>query len=104
VLLVRISDVADAALQLHAAALLHHVRGLVSHGVQIRALAEHDVIARGVRAGTHRLRTRRGFGPRVRPDLRDVVSAECALQPVGERQAARRRRPRMRCSVPPHRG
>ena len=53
--LVGIAHLSDATLELHARALLDHVRGLVSHGVQIGA-AEHDVVPRGIG------RTRGGSG------------------------------------------
>jgi len=49
VALVRIARLADPAFELHAATLLHHVRGLMRRRVQIRRRAERDRVA--VRVG-----------------------------------------------------
>jgi hypothetical protein len=46
VTLVGIAGAADAAREVHAGALLQHVRGLVRRGVQARRLAERHVVAK----------------------------------------------------------
>jgi hypothetical protein len=78
---------ADASLQLNAAPLLNDMGGLVRDGVQIGAAPQDDVVAGRVRVGAHGLRGRGGFPARVRPDRRDVVATERALQRIGERKA-----------------
>lgn len=89
--LVRIADLTDATLELHAASLLDHVRRFVGHGVQVRALTEHDVIARRVRVRAHLARARGCLTAHVRLDTGDVVPPECALDLIGERQLCCRR-------------
>jgi len=82
VLLVRIARVAHAVLQLHAAALLHDVRGLVRRGVEAWRAGESDVIADRVGLGADcRARLARGRAG-VRADARHVVAAERALDDV----------------------
>jgi len=63
VLLVRVAGRADAALQLHAAALLDDVRGLVRRGEQVGRVAEHDVAAGRIGLGAHITRRRRAPSP-----------------------------------------
>jgi hypothetical protein len=81
--LVRISNLADAALELNATALLDHVRRLVGHGVQIGALTQHDVITRCVGACAHLAGACRRARAYVGLDPRDVVPPECALDLIG---------------------
>jgi len=73
----------DAALELHAAALLDDVRGLMCRGVQVgRAIEAHGVAERE-RACAERLRRITGRGPLVRRHARDVMAAEARLD-LGE--------------------
>jgi hypothetical protein len=90
VLLVGISDLADPALQVHAGALLHHVRRLVRRGVEVRRAAERDVIAGGVGLGADRLAGLPGRAADVGLDAADVVTAECGLDAIDVGQFARR--------------
>jgi len=79
VLLVAIADLADAALELDAAALLDDVGSLVCRGVEVGRPGERDVIADRERARAHR---RRALGRRaadVGLDRADVVAAERLL-------------------------
>jgi hypothetical protein len=46
--LVRVAHFADAALELHAAALLNNVRRFMRDRVKVGSSAEHDMIAGGV--------------------------------------------------------
>jgi len=62
VLLVAIRRLADAALELDAAALLDDVRGLVRRGVEVGRSGERDVIADRDALGAHR---RRALGRRA---------------------------------------
>ena len=89
VALVRIAGLADAALELHAAALLDDVGGLVGGGVEVRLAAERDVVAGGEGVGAHGLGAGRGSLVGVGDDLADVVAAEGALDliDVGKRPA-----------------
>jgi hypothetical protein len=85
-LLVRVSLVSDAALQLHAAALLDDVSRLVRRGVQAWRARERDVIAGRVRLGTDRGARGCSGTPDVSFDAADIVSAEQALDPIEVRQ------------------
>ena len=75
-LLVLVADLADAALQLHAAALLDHVRSLVSRRVQIGRAREGDVVAGRVGLGADRAARVRRWAADVGLDPGDVVAAE----------------------------
>ncbi len=90
--LVGVTDGADPAFQLDAAALLNGMRGLVRDSVQIGTAAQDDVIVRRVRLGTHGLCGRSRFGAGVSPDRRDVVATERALERVRARQGRGGRR------------
>jgi hypothetical protein len=89
VLLVRCAAV-GAALQRHAAARLHDVRGLVRGGVQIGRTAERDVAVGGERGGAELARRGRGRTVGVRADPGDVVLAEALRDLRAERQLATR--------------
>jgi hypothetical protein len=88
VLLVRVADLADAALELDAALLLDHVGRLVRGGEQIRRPRERDLIADRVRVGTHRLRARGRGRVGVGAHRRDVVPAKERLDRVEMGQRA----------------
>jgi hypothetical protein len=99
VALVRIADLAEAALQLHAAALLDDMRRFVRRCMKIGRPAERNVIPRRERMCIHR---GRAFACRVVGvglDMRDVMPAKQLLDRVKMRQlstatsrAVRRRR------------
>jgi hypothetical protein len=101
--LVDIARRADPALELHAAALLHDVRGLVRDRMQVGAI-EHDVVSRRVRLGAHRLRARRRVGAGVPLHARDAVPAEQPLDGLTVRQRRRRGRDAALCAVVDRRG
>jgi hypothetical protein len=82
VLLVCVAGLADAPLELHAAALLHDVRGFVCRGVEARGRGERNVVPDRVGFGTDRAARDRGRSADVRLDAADVVPAEQALDPV----------------------
>ncbi len=84
--LVGVTDGADPAFQLDAAALMNGMRGLVRDGVQIGAVPQDNVVAGCVGVGTHGLRGSNRFGTRVCPDRRDIVAAERPLERIRERQ------------------
>jgi len=84
--LVRVAGFADAALQLHAAALLRDVRGLVGCCVEARRARECDVGTGRVGLGADRAARGRGVPTHVRLDARDVVAAEQGLDSVAVRQ------------------
>jgi hypothetical protein len=86
VALVRIARLAHAALQLHAAALLHHVRRLVRRRVQAGRAGERDVRAGGVGLGAHRLRRGLRRAAHVGRDAAHVVAAERPLDLLAVRQ------------------
>jgi hypothetical protein len=75
----------DPAFELNAAALLNHVRRLVGDRVQVGARTEHDVVAGGVGLGTHGARGRGRLVAGVRPNRRDVMTAERTLDRIRER-------------------
>jgi hypothetical protein len=95
--LVGIACLADAALQLHAPSLLHHVRCLVCSRAQIRGAGKRDVVA-----GCERLRAHcAGAGGSsfigMRLDAADVMVPERSLDPVAEGEPGRA--PAMPCSA-----
>ena len=53
ILLECVAHLADSAKELHALALLHHVRSLVRRGVQTRRLPECDLVPRRIGIGAH---------------------------------------------------
>ena len=82
-LLVCVPGTAHAARELHARALLDHVRGLVRDRVQVGLITKGDVIARGIGFGAHLLAGRCGFAANVGADLAQVIgSAERCLDAV----------------------
>ena len=85
---VAIAGLADAALQVNAAALLDDVRRLVRRGVQRWCAVECDVIARRERLGAHRARALAGGAIGVRRDPADVVAPERLLDLREIRQRA----------------
>jgi hypothetical protein len=96
---VRIPRPPELVLQLHAAALLHHVRRLVCRGVQIGAVAERDRIPRRVRLRAQAIaRARRGPADE-RAHVADVVVAERALDLLAVRQRLRRARQAFGCRL-----
>jgi hypothetical protein len=100
VALVRIAAAAiDATFVLNAAALLHHVRGLVRRGVKVGGLGERDRVAVRVRLGAERARRLAGLATDMGLDARDVVAAEQALDPIAERQGLARAARALRCDV-----
>src|ERR1041384_4057683 len=88
-LLVRVSALANTALELHPAALLDDVRGLVSGGVKARRVRERDMVPGRVGLGTDRPARGGGGATHVGLDATDVVAAEQLLDrgPMGHRAA-----------------
>ena len=84
--LVGVPDLTNASPELHAAALLHNMRGFVRNCVQVRATAEYDMVPRRVRLGAHRSCAGRSIRRGVGLDPRNVVPAEQALDRLGVRQ------------------
>ena len=76
---VEVATLADAAVEADAAALLHHVRGLVGGEAEIGCGDEADVVAGGEGAGAHDLGGRGGLTTDVGPDVTDVVMTEALL-------------------------
>jgi hypothetical protein len=79
VLLVRIRGLSDPTGELDTAALLHHVRGLVSFRMQGRCSGERDVGACRERLGAHCLRSGRGPAILMGSDVANVVVAKGTL-------------------------
>jgi hypothetical protein len=90
---------ADAALQLHAAPLLHHVRCLVGRGVQVGLRRKADAVAGGEGRGAHRRARLGGATAYVRLDAADIVPTERVLNAVGVRKCGRRILGAVRCGL-----
>lgn len=73
---VRVPQLPDPALQLHATTLLHYVGGLMRRRTQVGRGSECHVISGCERLGLHapRARCRRGIGMGL--DIADVMAAE----------------------------
>jgi hypothetical protein len=80
--LVGVAGLIDAAQQLHAAALLDDMCGLVCGGVKIRRAVERHRVADGERASTERLRGLGRRGALMSCHARDVMPAEAALDRI----------------------
>lgn len=92
VALVAISNFTNAVLELHAAPLLHHVRGLVRGSVHVRRSAEANIVAERKANGSHGV-TRRGSAPaHVCTDSADIMMAERRLYAIGVRDPDRHAR------------
>jgi hypothetical protein len=88
VLFVGRANLTDAALQLHAAALLDDVSGFVGCRVKVRGTRERDVVPGGVGLRAHRACSRGRLAIRMRFDV-DRVASERSLDDVAERQRVR---------------
>jgi len=88
VLLVRVAALADAALELHAPALLNNVRRFVSRRVEAGRAGERDAVAGRVRLGADRAARRGSRAADVGIDAADVVAAEQLLDRGAVRQRA----------------
>jgi hypothetical protein len=86
VALVGVADLADPALEVHAGALLNHVRGFVRRGVQIRRTRERDLVPGRVGFGADRAARGLGVAADVGLDAAHVVAAEQPLDRVRMRQ------------------
>ena len=90
--LVLVALLPDAAVDVHTCALLDDVGRFMRGGVEVRRLAERDVVAGGERRRAH-ARARLGRRPAdVRLDPGHVVTAEQALDPIEVGQRRRRTR------------
>ena len=83
ILLVLVTGLANAAEELHAPALLHHMRGFVRRGVQARRRPERDLVPGRVRFRAHACRRGRCCTTHVGADRGHIVRRpERRLDPV----------------------
>lgn len=88
-LLVLVAGLADAALELDAAALLNDMRGFVCCGMEIGRRYKGDVVAHRERLRVHCVRASGGGRVRVRLDSADVMASKQLLDLLRVRQGVR---------------
>ena len=89
-LFIRVADLPNPTLELHPAALLHHMSGLVGGGMQIWRPGEHHMFAGGIGARTHRLTGPFSAGPAMGLNLADIVATKSTLDGGTKWQSAAR--------------